>query len=553
MSNQPTDSSIRITRGQLGQFGSFFGAFFMLLAILGWIWQGSLSLAILISAFLGLAGTGLWAFMTPQEFRDFVTGRQVRQSTSAIFSTLLLFGIVTLVYIFVQREVIVADMTIDARFSLSQSTAEILRAVERSPRDIQIMGFYPASNILQREIDDQYFQLYESNTSGKITRRYVDPNAEPGLSARYMSAIAQGVNIFIGFLNPDGSLDSSSVVAAANTGSQERDITEALARLLVQGQFKVYFERGLDTLDPIDNSQEGMSLLNNYMRSTGVISEAISLQELVDRGQQIPADASAIVIIRPRREPNASEIALLDEYLQRGGALFIGADVFSPENAFMGVGSAFNDFLWTSYGLRMTDMIVVDPISSGQSQLEVLSAGVVAENEIAANINLEGDPNTATLFQIARAIEVDPDPPVQNGSVIISSPSSWGESNWEDIYSLNQWVYDEADDAPGPLTTVAFALDADTQAKIVLIGDGNFAMNGQAVSPEGNAILFLDSIGWMTGFSQEVRFEPRAFTTTPVLFVGGQALDLILFITVIFLPGLMLVAALAVWARRLRQ
>ncbi|MFQ3673932.1 MAG: hypothetical protein SNJ83_10090, partial [Aggregatilineales bacterium] len=62
----------------------------------------------------------------------------------------------------------------------------------------------------------------------------------------------------------------------------------------------------------------------------------------------------------------------------------------------------------------------------------------------------------------------------------------------------------------------------------------------------------MNSIGWLTGFSQQVAFTPRAFMTTPVLFSGGQQLDIIAFITVFVMPGTMLLIAGLIYWRRYR-
>lgn len=543
---------IIVTRGGIGQFGSFIGATGILGAILGFIWQGRLSEITLFFLVAGIGGIVLWVLATPRDFVGFVTGRQARQSTIAIFSTLFLIGIVSAVYILVQRERIVADMTIDSRFSLSEQTMEILRVAQRTPRPIQITGFYYPTEITERTIDDQYFQLYESATNGHIRRYYVNPIEQPGFAQPFMPAIEQGLNLFVSYVNEDGTLDFENTMIVVNTGSQERNMTQAIAQLLSAGEFKIYFERGLDTPDPIDNSQQGMSIINNLLRQNGFVTEALSLRQLVATGRSIPQDASAVVIMRPRRSMTEAEVTLIDAYLQNGGALFIGADFFFDDDAFMRGDSPFNRYLWERYGLRMKDAVVVDLASSGATALDVISAVVFTDNDIGFNINIEGQPETRTQFSLARAIEVDDDPPVMNGRVIMSSPVSWGETNYSALVNRNEFNFDEGEDFEGPMTLVAWAFDARTNAKIVLVGDGGFATNGQIQTPAGNGLLFLDSVGWLTGFTESVRIEPRAFAALPVLFVDGQALDLISLVTIVLMPGGMLVIAGIMALRRWR-
>lgn len=545
----PEHRSIRVTRGQMGQAGLSIGGISAIGLVLVLLWQGvsTLTVVLLVTTMMGL---GTWALALPQEFRSLMTGRQARQSTLAVLSTLILLAIVVAAYVIVLRANIIADMTVDERFTLSEQTQSILRAASLSTREIEIRAFYTPQNIDQREIDDQYFQLYEAGSDGRIRVRYVDPQAEPGLAAPYIDALAQGVYVFMGYVNDDRNF--TSVLPVAMSGRQEEDISQALAILLTSGQFTVYFERSLETLDPLNTQQQGMSTIRRLMEQNGIIVQPLELASLAASGEQIPRDAAALVIARPRRQLEPEEITILGDYLERGGALFIAGDAFLSENLFMADDSAFNEFMWQNYGLRLTEAIIVDPASSGETQLDILSAQVFTNNAIGANLNLPEQPGTGVVFHIARAIEIDDTPPVQNGRVIMSSPAAWGERNWMRLFQQNDYSFDEGVDAAGPLTSLAWAFDEDTGAKIVLIGDGEFLTNGRVQSPQGNAIVFLDSIGWMTGFTEEVRFEPRGFATTPLLFVGGQQLDVIAFITLILLPGTMFVIATGIWLRRMR-
>ena len=120
-------------------------------------------------------------------------------------------------------------------------------------------------------------------------------------------------------------------------------------------------------------------------------------------------------------------------------------------------------------------------------------------------------------------------------------------------HSIPNLSLNMANDAPGALSLVAWARDEDTNAKIVLVGDADFMTNGSVTSPGGNTTLVLDAIGWMTGYSEEVSFDPKPFQTAPVMFVGGAMLDQIALFTIIIMPGAMLLMAGLVYIRRTRR
>ena len=83
----------------------------LLLGFLGWIWQAGLTTPVIILLATGAGALAVWIIVAPRDFADFVSGRQVRYSSIAVFSTLLLVGIVVLVYILLARSALTLDMT----------------------------------------------------------------------------------------------------------------------------------------------------------------------------------------------------------------------------------------------------------------------------------------------------------------------------------------------------------------------------------------------------------------------------------------------------------
>ncbi len=540
-----------ITRSGLRRAGLVLGVIGLLLTVTGIPWQRELGRLGILGLIAMLAGIGLWAHFSPQGLRIRVGGRRLQHGTGALLSTLVLSSLIVIIYLFVQQAVITVDMTQGERFTLSDQTMAIIRAANRADRPIQITGFYRPDQLAQREIDDAYFRLYETASGGRIHRRYIDTTMQPGLASRYDNALAAGVQVFVAFENEDGTVDFPTTIPLSSSGTQERDLTEALARLLVSGSFTVYFERSLGTLDPLDSTPGGMSQLNNLLRSNGLITEPLDLAELAESDGSIPANASVVILARPQEQISPDEIAIVDDYLGRGGHLLILADMTFNEDHFLMENSAFSDYLWNNYGLRVLDAVIADPAASSQSELDVVSAVVYTNNAIGRNLNISGSPNTSTLFRIARPVALNPDSAVHNGSIITSSEQSWAERDLDAVAQQNQFIYEPDTDSAGPLTSAAWAYDERTGARIVIIGDGDFATNGHSQSPQGNAILFLDSVGWLTGFTEAVQFEPQVLTSgLPIMFIDGAALDAIALVTTVLMPGLMLIVAAVIWIWR---
>lgn len=541
MQNQ---STVTIRRGQIGQWASIIGGTGLLIGLVGLVWQGGLTPFIIGSLIAGGLGLLVWAVISPAEFRGFLTGRQARYGTSAVFGTLLLVGIVALVYVVLQRAVITVDMTEGQRFSLSNETLGVLRRVTRP---IRITGFYSPRALQLRAVDDQFFRLYEVATNGLITRQYIDPDEQPALAQRFNVPFDGAV--YLSYVNDDGSIDFSSVARLPRSENQERDTTQAIARLLIAGTLTVYFDQSLGELDPLQSDQQGLSAINGGIQESGLITQPIDLVTLAQSRGNIPANASALILARPVTDLNDAQIAVIDRYLKNGGALFIMTDVLFTPDAFLRQNGNFNQYLWENYGLRALDAAVIDPASSTETALDVVSAAIFPDNAIAARMDQENSPS---LFKLARVIEVGSTlpPDTSNGRVVMSSPQSWGETNLVALGDTNTYTFEAGQDIQGPLTMVAWAFNQRSGAKVLMVGDSDFVTNGLVLTG-GNSLLFTDGLAWLTGLGEQINYTPQVYSSgLPVLFVSGDMLDAIGFLTVFVMPAGVLALGLIVWARR---
>ncbi|MFN8448545.1 MAG: Gldg family protein [Anaerolineae bacterium] len=542
--------TIIITRRNVGQAASFVGAAALLVGVLGLIWQGGVTLYVGIALGVGIAGIALWAILSPREFAGFVSGRQARRSTTAVFSTLLLIGITGLVYLLLQRGALTLDMTVAQRFTLSPETERVLARVTRP---IRITGFYSSRALAQREIDDEFFRLYESDTDGLITRVYIDPDEQPALAQYY--GVTEDAQVFISYVNDDAekSTDFTTLARVPRGDQQERDITQAISRLLIAGTMTVYFDVGLGERDPLDTSQEGISGINAGVRESGLVTYPLDISDLAAKDQDIPNDAATVVFARPIGDLTDAEIRIVDRYLLRGGTLLLLADVLFNSDPFLKQAGNFNQYLWSNYGIRALDMAVVDPGFSGTTALDSMSAYVFSDTDLGARLDPASNP---TMFRVARALEVNLNSApanIANGQVILSSEQSYGETDLRTLGETNTYGYDAGVDVPGPLTTVVWSSNLVTNARIVLIGDSDFVSNG-LVMTGGNGVLFTDSMSWLTGLGEKITFSPQLYGVgSPLIFVSTQTLDLITFLTVFLLPGAVLATGVAIWMRRTRR
>jgi hypothetical protein len=545
-----------ITRSQIGLFGSILTAVGVLLTLGALLWQSGFSdyaLFTLITAGVGLV---LWVVATPGEFVGFITGRQARRSVISIFSAALLIGIVALGYSILERAVLTLDMTESQEFTLSPATRDLLDRVEQLDRPIQITAFYEPADARLRELDDQVFRLYETSTAGLIRREYIDPIEQPVVASSFIGfgGPAQSGDVFVSFVDESGTVNPGGANPVDMSGAQERQMSQAISRLLARGQFTVYFAIGSGELNPGVVDGTGIALAAQVLTDNNINIAAINLFEVASVDGDVPGDASAMVLPRPQRSLTQAEIDVLDRYLNRGGGLFITADLTLDENGFLREGTPFNEYLWENWGLRMLDAVAIDSVASDPTPTDLLAFGV-SDNEITQNID-PADPEFQVNFRVARPIEVDDTPPVSNGSLIFTAeaPVGYGETDLETFARTNTYEPDTEVDIPGPLTTAAWARDDDTGGEVILVGDSDFLTDGFITNPRGNFALFTDGIGWMSDFNETVSIEPRGFAgSAPLIFVSPAQLDQIAFITAFLMPGIVLLAGVSIWFVRNRR
>jgi ABC-type uncharacterized transport system involved in gliding motility auxiliary subunit len=546
--NKKSDS-ISIQRATLGTTFGFVGIVGLLIAVVAFAWYLRFSVTVVVALAVGLVGLVAWAAIAPKEFVATMTGRQARYSTAATFAALLLLGIVTLVYIIVARANIAIDVTAARSFSLSDTTFEVLDRIPQG-QTLQITGFYTSDDLQIRSIDDQWLRQYETESDGRVQVEYINPQEEPATAQRF-GYRASG-DLFVAVLADSGEVNFNTLTYVPRENKQERDVTNAIARMLNQRVLTVYFAENLTSLSVFEENEQGLTLLDNAMRASGIRTNTLNLAQLAANGDPIPPEANVLVIARPRLQLSQAEVDVVDAYLQRGGGLLVLTDIILEESEyFLQEGTVFHSYLAENYGLIARDAAVVDPPQAVNSPLEIIGAATFLEHPIGEA--LRGD--IQTYFRIARALGASTEKPatVANGRIMSSSAQSYAEANLDALATTNTFEFDADADIQGPLDLVVWAWDEQgNDSKVVMIGDADFARNVNIDSgAAGNALLFLESVAWLSGTQEGLDFgfvaNPSAI---PTIFVSGQQLDLIGIVVIALVPLSVLFTGLIVWYRR---
>jgi hypothetical protein len=476
-------------------------------------------------------------------------GRGLRHWILTILMTVLLVLMIAFVYDRAAKAVMTLDMTTAQQFTLSRETLEVLEEVDRP---IRITGFYTSQTLRLRELDALIVRLYESATDGWITSEYINPDDNPAIAQQF--ELQTDGELFVSYLMPDGGIDFDTLTRVVPENNQERNITSAIVRLLEINRFKVAFDVSYGDIDPRDSSNRGYTGIINGLGANGIITESLDLANLAATGGDIAEDVTTVVLTRMRAPISDAAITVLDRFLNRGGSLLIMIDAEAGENPFLSESDSFNSYLWENFGLRALDAVAIDRVSNAGTELDLLSYATSDGSSITTRINNPEDPQSRVLFRVARAIGIDPTPPVSNGMVIATSEVSYGETDLVNLLGSNSYSFDVNEDVSGPVNVAAWANNEETGARVLLVGDTDWATNGLVRNPQGNGVLFTDGIAWLTGFGERLIFAPQGRATNlPTIFLSTQELDAIALITAVLMPGGMLLLGLGIWWSRMRR
>jgi len=87
------------------------------------------------------------------------------------------------------------------------------------------------------------------------------------------------------------------------------------------------------------------------------------------------------------------------------------------------------------------------------------------------------------------------------------------------------------------------------KSRLVVFGTSNLASNQFLNIQGGNRDLFLNTVSWLAEQEDQISIRPRTAKQTPVMLTAQQG-QVVFLLPVIVMPGLALVAGIAVYTRR---
>jgi ABC-type uncharacterized transport system involved in gliding motility auxiliary subunit len=293
------------------------------------------------------------------------------------------------------------------------------------------------------------------------------------------------------------------------------------------------------------NQPDGYGLVKATLEKQ---SYAIKKLNLISTGK-IPADCSLIAVVGPTKAYFDPEVKLIRDYLAGGGAAVFALDLNlkgPTTDATPGLTKLIAD-----WGVDSDQALVVDPVS----QMLRLEATIPIIPTFSKTVSITKDMRGNTVFPLTRPLRVSPTAPkgLKVEWLTQTTPNAWGERDFAGLVK-GRAKFDEGKDIKGPLYT-SMAVQgklpgsaAKKETRIVVFGTSLVSAN-QWTRFGNNLDLFANAVSWVLEDETLISIRPKEEPGGSIQLSAVQG-GLIRLLTVLVIPGIMILLGIAVWLRR---
>lgn len=255
---------------------------------------------------------------------------------------------------------------------------------------------------------------------------------------------------------------------------------------------------------------------------------------------KVPENCSLIMVIGPNRAFFPQEVTVIQDFLKKGGAALFALDLnlkgpgidASPELT----------KLLRDWSVESDNALVVDPVSQKLGLEATVPIIPTFSKESPITKEMQGNsifPLTRS-FRIGKAVEG-----VKVSWLTQTTPNAWGETNFPAL-AKGSATFEEGKDTHGPLYT-ALAVQAQ-KTRLVVFGTSYIASN-QWTRSGNNLDLFANAVSWLLEDESLISIRPREDVGGTIQLSAAQA-TIIQLVTILFIPGTMILFGIVVWWRR---
>jgi ABC-type uncharacterized transport system involved in gliding motility auxiliary subunit len=297
-------------------------------------------------------------------------------------------------------------------------------------------------------------------------------------------------------------------------------------------------ERSLDSQAP-----EGLSGIQEILGA-----DNFDVEEWSALGKTaVPPGTDLVVVAGPKSPFLQAELGALTSYLNGGGRLLALIDPTLGQTEGSGLSPTGFEGWLGRFGARLGNDIVVDPPNT----IPGFTAATLFANDYGEHpaTNALMQSRLPVLFSVARSVGQADAAGFTVTELARTSGEGWGETNLAALAEVERGDTDVA--GPVSLGVAVEGSGEGKKARLVVIGDSDFATNQLIQANSPNQILLANALNWLVEREALLAIPPRKTEQVRLNLTKQQGWT-VYGIALLLLPSLAALAGIVVWSRRRR-
>ena len=442
-----------------------------------------------------------------------------------------------------ERFVLEIDMTSESEYEISEETVQLLQTLTE-PITITVLADetdYASDTDLSRL--PKVFQRYEQLSKGMVTVKYINAIANPAIFTQYneLGDLSTG-DIIVESAKRYKSMDPYNLLEYTASSSDsssyyltglraEQRLTSAILYVTANKVPKAAYTTG-------HQETTNLEVMDSLLTSSNYDVSTLSLLQT----GEVPSDVDMLIISQPKGDFTPEEIDILDEFMNNGGRMVVTYASDTP------VLTNLEEW-FSEWGIAYEDQMVYDTERCFAGYNMYILPELVTVEGLTDNIAR----NSYAIIPGARSIEILWENDDWRGTqpLMVSSNSAYAKKLTNETTAFEQ----TEDDETGPFNVGVLAyqnsmhnLEA-TYSYILFLNAGFVSDTTLETTSFLNKDYFMAAMNFMSDDSEAVVIESKDLTSTQLV-VPGSVKSVIFYLLIIIIPGVCLVAGIAVWARR---
>ena len=404
------------------------------------------------------------------------------------------------------------DLTTEKLYSLSDQTRKVVSDLKK---DVKMMQFDTDD---QRGLSDQMKEY--RNLSSRFSFERIDPYKNMEAAKKY-EVTKPGDVVVVSGDRSERPKDTS-----------EQSIINAIIKVTRDSLKKVCFLEGHGEKRLASTSEgDGYGAVDKMLKDENYETKGINLVASND----VPSECDVLVVAGPKQSLFPQEASAIGKYLETGGKAMLLIDPDTDPK--------LEDVLH-AWGIQLGNNTVVDV--SGVGRFFGLGPGAPVARSYGTHAITKDFEGTMTFYPMSRSVETTSGSGATTTDLMKTSEDSWAETE----ISAGKVAFDEGKDKKGPITlgVAASKTEGDKEARLVVIGDSDFAAN-QFAGVQRNGDLFMNSINWLAQDEDLISIRPKNPADRRVSMTEADQNQLF-WITLVFMPLATLGSGVYIWWKR---